>query len=198
MPLNSMNDLFEDLVKDLYNAEKQLIKALPKVAKAASNEGLRNAIQSHLEETQEHARLLEEMCKELDMKPTGKVCKAMQGLVEEANELLADGKPSPVLDAGIIGAAQKVEHYEIAGYGTAVAFAQELGHMSAVSTLNRILQQEGDADKKLNALAEGGINRQATQMPPIADARKVRSDGAKTAAKPRARSASPRGKVSVR
>jgi ferritin-like metal-binding protein YciE len=204
-----MSDLFEDLVKDLYNAEKQLIKALPKVAKAASSETLRNAIQTHLEETEEQARLLEGMCREIGIKPTGKVCKAMQGLIEEANELLKEGKPSPVMDAGIIGSAQKVEHYEIAGYGTAVAFAQQLGHQSAVSTLNRILQQEGDTDKKLNAIAEGEVNQRAAQMPPM-EQKRGRSNGASRSSgsrsssskssgtKSRSRSTSPRTKVSVR
>src|SRR4051794_14661074 len=126
--MNSLKELFEEEIKDLHNAERQITKALPKMIKATTNQQLKEGMQRHLQQTEEHVRRLEEVAKMCGFKPTGKVCKAMQGLVEEASEVLKEGKPSPVLDAALIASAQRVEHYEIAAYGCAIQFAKQLGH----------------------------------------------------------------------
>jgi ferritin-like metal-binding protein YciE len=161
--MNTMDELLEDMIQDLYNAEKQLTKALPKMAKKCTNDDLKKALETHLKETEGQVEKLEQVCKDLGIKPTGKVCKAMQGLIEEGEEVLSDGKPSPIMDAGIIGAAQKVEHYEIAGYGTARTIADQLGHMKAAKNLEQILEQEKAADAKLNDIAMKSVNREAMQ-----------------------------------
>lgn len=157
MSLDNMTDLLEEQLQDLYNAENQLAKALPKMAKKASNPKLKKAFEMHLEETKQHAELVKEVCGELDFKHTGKVCKAMKGLIEEGKEVLEeDGEPD-VIDAALIAAAQRVEHYEIAAYGTVVAMAEALGHKGVVRTLKKIELQEGAADKKLTAICESEL-----------------------------------------
>jgi ferritin-like metal-binding protein YciE len=161
MSMDSLKDLYIDELKDLYNAENQLLKALPKMAKKASAPELKSAFQEHLAVTQGHVDRLEKIFKALGEKPTGKTCKAMKGLVEEGKEVIEeDGDPS-VLDAALIGAAQRVEHYEMAGYGVVRTFAQLLGEDKAADALQRTLNEEGEADKKLTALAESVINVQA-------------------------------------
>ena len=150
--MNNFNDAFEDLIKDMYNAEKQLLKALPKLAKNTTNEQLRMGFQEHLEPHQP------EQC---GFKPTGKVCPAMQGLVEEAQEHIKEAKPSPLLDAALIAAAQKVEHYEMANYGTARAWAEVMGQTQAAQVLQQILEQESATNEKLTQLAEGTVNQEA-------------------------------------
>jgi len=157
-----LHDLFEDQIKDLYSAENQLIKALPKMAKNATNPQLRTAFERHLEETRNQATRLEQIAQELDFTPKGKKCKGMEGLIEEGKEVM-DEFDEDTLDAGMIGAAQKVEHYEIAAYGTARAHAQLLGYTKAARLLQQTLDEEGRTDKKLSQLAESIVNVEALQ-----------------------------------
>jgi ferritin-like metal-binding protein YciE len=159
--LNNLNDLLIDELKDLYDAEHQLTKALPKMAGAASNTQLQNAFNQHLAETEGHIRRLEQAFTALGEKASRKTCKAMKGLVEEGDEVIKeDGDPS-VKDAALIGAAQRVEHYEMAGYGTARTFAQTLGLDEVAALLQETLDEEGNADKKLTQIAEGRVNERA-------------------------------------
>ena len=161
MSMDSLKDLYIDELKDLYNAENQLVKALPKMARKASSPELQRAFQEHLTVTKTHVDRLERIFQGLGEKPTGKTCKAMKGLVEEGKEVIdEDGDPS-VLDAALIGAAQRVEHYEIAGYGVARTFARHLGENKAADLLQVTLDEEGEADKKLTGIAEGSINTKA-------------------------------------
>lgn len=160
MSVGSLHDLYVDELKDLYNAENQLLKALPKMAKAASSDELRTAFEDHLEETRGQVRRLERIFKKLDTSPKGKKCKAMEGLVEEGKEVMEEAEP-PVLDAALIAAAQRVEHYEMAGYGCVRTFARLLGYDDAADLLQETLDEEGAADKKLTELAETIINVEA-------------------------------------
>lgn len=161
----SLRKLYIDELKDLYNAETQLVKALPKMAKAASNDQLRRAFEEHLRQTSEHVSRLEQIFEALDEKPTGKKCLGMEGLVKEGAETMREDYEDDVKDAAIIGAAQRVEHYEIAGYGTVKAFAELLGEDEHVSLLEETLNEEKEADQKLNQIAEE-INSSATQEEP--------------------------------
>ena len=163
MSMDSLRDLYVDELKDLYNAENQLVKALPKMAKKASAPELKRAFQDHLEQTKVHVERLEKIFKALGEKPTGKTCKAMKGLVEEGKEVIEEDGDGSVLDAALIGAAQRVEHYEIAGYGVVRTFAGLLGENSAQATLQKTLDEEGATDKKLTALAETIINVEASE-----------------------------------
>ena len=152
--LKSIQDLLVHNLKDLYSAETQLVKALPKMAKAASDPALVEAINTHLEETKVHVERLEEIAELLEMTPRGVSCKAMKGLVEEGNEAIEeDGEPS-IKDLALIGAAQKVEHYEISAYGTARALAEAIGNQEVADLLQTTLDEEGATDKNLTALAE--------------------------------------------
>jgi ferritin-like metal-binding protein YciE len=161
MNASSMLDLYASEIQDMYNAEKQLIKALPKIAKAASSESLSNAILSHLEETQGHVRRLEMILKDLHKKPGGEKCEAMEGLIAEGDEVANAEGDDAVRDAGIILAAQKVEHYEIAGYGTLCVFAKLLGRKEDHRLLGEILAEEKNADSGLTRIAESEINVEA-------------------------------------
>lgn len=161
MKLESLHDLFVDELKDLYNAENQLVKALPKMAKAASSDELRSAFQEHLEQTKEHVNRLEKVFKELNCNPKGKKCRAMEGLIEEGSERLDGDADGAVKDAALIAAAQRVEHYEIAGYGCVRTYAEQLGRSEAANLLQQTLDEEGATDKKLTQLAEGIINQEA-------------------------------------
>lgn len=147
--LDSLKSLLEDQIKDLYNAENQLVKALPTMAKKATSEGLREAFKGHLEETRGHVERLAEAAQILEIKPTGKTCKAMQGLIEEGKEVLEDKGEPAVIDAALIAAAQRVEHYEIAAYTSAQAMAEQLGEMKIVKLLQETLDEERGADEKL-------------------------------------------------
>jgi len=160
MKLESLHDLFIDELKDLYNAETQLTKALPKMAKAAKSEELRTAFEEHLEETEHQIERLEAIFKQLESSPKGKKCKAMMGLIEEGKELMGTDGEDAVKDAAMIAAAQKVEHYEIAGYGTVRTYAQLLGFTDAVNLLQETLDEEAAADQKLTDLAQN-INTEA-------------------------------------
>lgn len=155
--LDTLSKLLEEQIKDLYSAEKQLVKALPKMAKGASNADLQEAFQTHLEETRGHVERLEQIAQHLGVKPTGKHCKGMEGLLEEGTELLEEEGEDAILDAGLIAAAQRVEHYEIAGYGSARAIAETLGLNEIVDLLQETLDEEGAADKKLTSISEGGL-----------------------------------------
>ena len=160
MKLESLHDLFVDELKDLYNAEVQLTKALPKMAKAAASEELRTAFEDHLEETEQQIERLEAIFKQLEENPKGKRCKAMAGLIEEGKEMIeADGEDA-VKDAALIAAAQRVEHYEIAGYGTVRTYAELLGFDKAANLLQQTLDEEAAADVKLTELAKN-INFEA-------------------------------------
>jgi ferritin-like metal-binding protein YciE len=157
MELNALHDLYVEQLKDMYSAEKQLVEALPKMAEGASTPALRQAFKMHLQETENHLQEVRNLLNELGENPGSKVCKGMQGLVEEGNEVLKQQGRPKARDAGLILAAQKVEHYEIASYGGLRAYARVLGYDAAASTLNEILDQEYEADQKLDDLAEGGI-----------------------------------------
>src|SRR5215467_12302853 len=162
MRKGSIRQLYMDELKDLYNAETQLTKALPKMAKASSNAELRQAFEEHLRQTSEHVSRLEQIFEMLDESPSGKKCLGMEGLVKEGSETMQEKYEDPVMDAAIIGAAQRVEHYEIAGYGTVKAFAELLGENEHVSLIEQTLEEEKQADEKLTQLAES-INSEAGQ-----------------------------------
>ncbi len=157
----TLRDALIDEVRDLYHAEKQLVKALPRLAKAATSDELRQAIESHLAETENQVSRLEQVFERLDEKPRAKVCAGMAGIVEEASDLLKEGGEDAVLDAGIIAAAQRAEHYEIAAYGTAAAWADAIGLTDVADLLRETLDEETAADETLSALAEDGINAAA-------------------------------------
>ena len=161
MKLDTLQKLYTDELRDLYNAENQLLKALPKMAKAASSEDLKEAFEKHLEQTKGHVERLEQVFEELDEKPKGKTCRAMKGLIEEGSEILEQDGEESVRDAGIIVAAQKVEHYEIAGYGSARTFAHLLGQNKAAELLQTTLDEESETDEILNKLAESVVNPEA-------------------------------------
>jgi ferritin-like metal-binding protein YciE len=163
MKQDGFHKLYIEELKDLYSAETQLTKALPKMAKAASSDDLRRAMEQHLKETEGHVQRLEQIFEKLERSPRGKRCKGMAGLIEEGSELLKekDDLEAEVLDAGLIAAAQRVEHYEIAAYGTARTFAQRLGHQEVAQLLQQTLDEEYATDKKLTAIAEGGVNQEA-------------------------------------
>jgi ferritin-like metal-binding protein YciE len=163
MSMDSLKDLYIDELKDLYNAENQLLKALPKMAKKASAPELKRAFQDHLTQTQGHVDRLEKIFKALGEKPGGKTCKAMKGLIEEGKEIIEEDGDDSVLDAALIGAAQRVEHYEIAGYGVVRTFASLLGEDDAMAALQRTLNEEAETDKKLTKLAESVINVEASE-----------------------------------
>ena len=160
---NPLEELLVDELKDLYSAENQIIKALPKMAKASSSPELRRAFERHLEETKRQVERLNQIGEALDTKLTGKKCKGMEGLIEEGKEIMAEDFDENAIDAGLIGAAQKVEHYEIAAYGTARTHAEMLGYTKAAKLLQQTLDEEGATDKKLTALAESIINVEAVE-----------------------------------
>ena len=158
--INTLHDVYVDQLKDLYSAETQLLKALPKMAKAANDATLQKGFEDHLEETKGHVERLEEIFEELDEKPTGKKCKAMAGLVEEGSEAIGEDASPAAKDAMLIAAAQRVEHYEMAGYGCVKTYAKLLGYEDAVSLLEETLGEEVAADEKLTEAAES-INVEA-------------------------------------
>lgn len=152
--LSSPRELLVEELKDLYSAEKQLTKALPKMAKAASTPELKDAFETHLEETKVHAERIEKIMSELDESPRGKKCAAMEGLIEEGSEMMEEDATPGILDLALIGAAQKVEHYEIASYGTARALAEMAGEKQVAKLLQQTLDEEGKTDKLLTAIAK--------------------------------------------
>lgn len=158
---NPLHKLFLEEIADVYNAEEQLIKALPKMASAAQSDELREAFESHLEETQQHAERLEELVKSVGGSIKRKKCKAMEGLIAEAKEMMEEHEGEPELDAVLIAGAQKVEHYEIASYGTLCAWAEQMGHTDALENLKETLGEEKAADEKLTEIAESVTNQNA-------------------------------------
>ena len=160
--IKSMDDLFLHTLQDVYYAENQIVKALPKLIEKATNRELTTGLRDHLRETENQVVRLEQVFEKLGQKPKGVDCPAIDGLIKEADEVAGEVDDKKVLDAAIIGSAQAVEHYEMSRYGTLIAWAQELGHDNVVSLLNANLKEEKAADKKLNGLAEGGVNRRAT------------------------------------
>ena len=163
MRLDSMENLFLHEIRDIHNAEKQLTKALPKLAKAASSPKLRQAFELHLKETQKQIVRLEQVFKSLDEKVRGKHCDGVAGIIEEGKSVMEEEFDEATMDACLIAAAQRVEHYEMAAYGTLVAWAGQMGHTEAAGLLQETLDEEKGADEKLSAIAEAGINEQAAQ-----------------------------------
>lgn len=161
MSLSTLHDLYVDELKDLYNAESQILKALPKMAKIASDPKLAAAFTEHVAETKVHIERLEAIFQQLDASPKGKKCKAMEGLLAEGQDLMANDANPSVMDAALIGAAQRVEHYEMAGYGCVRTYARLLGEDRAADLLQMTLDEEGNADKRLTKLAESVINAEA-------------------------------------
>lgn len=162
MNINSFDRLYLHTLKDIYNAEKQLVKALPQMQKAASSEKLKKAFEEHLNETKHQVERIEEIFESLEFSPGGVTCEAMKGLIKEGKEIIEAGEiPSDVKDAGLIAAAQKVEHYEIASYGTAIHFARLLGNERAVELLEETLEEEKNADSLLNEVATRQVNEKA-------------------------------------
>ena len=159
--MSTLEDLYTDLLKDLYSAEKQIVKALPKLAKNAQSPDLQKAFQEHLKQTEGHVERIERIFSDLDGSPRGKKCVGMEGLIEEGNELLQEDVEPDVLDAGLIAAAQKVEHYEIASYGTARAWAERLGYDQAARLLQQTLEEESMVNEKLTRIAESHVNMEA-------------------------------------
>lgn len=164
MSLDSLEKLFIEELKDVYNAEKQILKALPKMAKTAESPELEQAFTKHLRETEGQVQRLERIFKELGQTPRGKKCKGMAGLLEEGKEVLEEDGEPPVIDAALIAAAQRVEHYEIAAYGCLRTYAQLLGYSQAEQLLRQTLKEEEAADQKLTELGEGGINEAAAAV----------------------------------
>ena len=160
MKVESIEDLFLDELKDLYSAEKQITKALPKLVKAASTQELSAAFDSHLQETKGHVERLEEIFEKLGKRGAGKTCEGMKGVLEEGSEVVQEIEKGPIRDAGLIAAAQRVEHYEIAGYGSVRAFAQLLGKTDIVKLLEQTLGEEKAADEKLTKISES-VNQEA-------------------------------------
>jgi len=160
--MTTLRDALIEEMKDLYDAEKQLVKALPKMAKGASSDELRTAIENHLEETRNHVTRLEQVFEQLDERAKGKHCAGIAGIIEEGSETLSEDAHEPVLDAMIIASAQRAEHYEMAAYGTAIAWAEALELNEVMELLNETLEEEKAADEKLTQLAEAGINEAAS------------------------------------
>lgn len=158
---NTLEDLFVDTLKDIYYAEKQILRALPKMAKAAESDELRQAFRKHLEQTQGHVERLDHVFETLGKPARGKTCEAMQGIIEEGKEVIDEYKGSDALDAGLISSAQAVEHYEITRYGTLKRWAEELGHGDAAKLLEQTLSEEKETDQLLTRLAEQRANQKA-------------------------------------
>jgi ferritin-like metal-binding protein YciE len=165
----TMHDAFLDELRDTYDAEKQLIKALPKMAKAASSTELRTAFETHLEETRGHVDRVEQVFESLEEKARGKHCEGMAGIIEEGKSIMQEDFDEAAMDAALIAAGQRAEHYEMAAYGTLVAWARAMGHTEAADLLQQTLDEEKATDEKLTTLAEGGINPEAAEIAHPAD-----------------------------
>ena len=163
--METLEELFHETLRDIYYAEKKILKALPKMAKKSSSQDLAAAYEAHLQETEDQVERLEKVFEMLGKNPRGKTCPAIDGMVEEAEEILKEAKSDTVRDAGSLAAAQAVEHYEISRYGTLIAWAEKLGMPDAADLLGQTLQEEKAADAKLTALAESEINVEADEEP---------------------------------
>jgi ferritin-like metal-binding protein YciE len=177
MKESALKELYLDELKDLYSAENQLVKALPKMARAATSEDLKAGFEEHLKQTEEHVRRLEKIFKALGDTPEGKKCKGMEGLIKEGSEMIDEDPGDEELDAGLIAAAQRVEHYEIAGYGCVATYAKILGENEAVTVLRKTLEEERTTDKKLTNLAEN-INIEAAEAKSEQSGKKSRTTSA--------------------
>lgn len=169
--MQTLEELYISELRDLYSAENQLLKALPKMAKGASSDELKEAFENHLAETETHVERLDRIFKDLEENPKGKTCHAMKGLIEEGSEILEEEGEDSVLDAGIIVAAQKVEHYEMAGYGSVRAFAQLLGQEEATQLLQATLDEESKANELLSQIAEATVNAEAVMNTGMTESR---------------------------
>jgi ferritin-like metal-binding protein YciE len=161
MKITNLDQLLEDELKDIYSAENQLLKALPGMAQAAESRDLRASFEKHLEQTQTHVQRIEEICRDLKIEPSGKTCAGMGGLIREGEEVIESDMESEPKQAALIGAAQRVEHYEIAAYGTARAHAKQLGYVKAFDVLTQTLNEEKETDQKLTQFAENRANVKA-------------------------------------
>ena len=186
----TLHDAFIDELRDVYDAEKQLLKALPKMAKAAESDALRTAFETHFEETQGHAARLEQVFATLDEKVRGKHCDGIAGIIEEGKAIMEEDFEGTTLDACLIAAAQRAEHYEMAAYGTLVAWARAMGHNDAAGLLEQILNEEKATDEKLTQLAEGGINQDAAERAHGSDAEDEEEDAPAARSRPSAKKAS--------
>jgi ferritin-like metal-binding protein YciE len=157
----TLQDLFHDTLKDIYYAEKKIVSALPKMAKAAHSEELRAAFEKHLDETEGQVERLEKVFEEIEARPQGKTCDAIMGILDEGKEIMSEYKGAPALDAGLLAAAQAVEHYEISRYGTLITWAEELGFTDAVKLLKQTLAEEKKTDETLNEIAKSVVNMEA-------------------------------------
>lgn len=164
MKIKTLEDLLTDELKDLYSAENMILKALPKMAKNTKSRELRSAFEEHLKQTENHVKRIEKACNDLGVSPKGKKCVGMEGLIEEGKEIMSAGADQDALEAGLIAAAQKVEHYEIASYGTAAAHARQLGFNSVAQALDKTLEEERMTDEKLTKIAENQVNVQAAMQ----------------------------------
>lgn len=162
--LNNLQDLFVHELKDLYSAEQQILQALPKMAKATEHTELRRAFEEHEQMTRDQVQRLDMIADDLGVDLRGHKCKGIEGILKEGEELIGTRADPDVLDAGLIGSAQRVEHYEMAGYGTARTFARRLGHDRAAQLLQQTLDEEGQTDQRLTRIAEGMVNRDAQGM----------------------------------
>jgi ferritin-like metal-binding protein YciE len=176
----TLHDAFLDELRDLYDAEKQLTRALPKLARTATSPKLREAFESHLEETRGHVERLEQVFDALDEKARGKHCEGIAGIIEEGKSIMEEEFDDDTMDACLIAAGQRAEHYEIGAYGTVIAWAEAMGHEEAVTFLRQNLDEEKAANKKLSALAEGGINQQAARAAHPMEERETALAGAST------------------
>jgi ferritin-like metal-binding protein YciE len=176
----TLHDAFLDELRDLYDAEKQLTKALPKLAKTSTSPKLREAFESHLEETRGHVERLEQVFEGLGEKARGKHCDGIAGIIEEGKSVMDEDFDDLTMDACLIAAGQRAEHYEIGAYGTVIAWAEAMRHSDAVALLQKNLAEEKAADKKLSALAEGGINQQAAKAAHPAEGRETAMAGGST------------------
>lgn len=164
MKITTLEDMLADELKDLYSAETQLVKSLPKMIEGTASKDLRFAFDHHLKQTHKHVERLEKICMQLDINPKGKKCMGMEGLLEEGKELLNSQGETEPLEAGLIGVAQRIEHYEIAAYGTARAHARQLGFMEAADLLGQTLEEEKEANDKLTQIAQNEVNVKAAMM----------------------------------
>lgn len=162
--VTTLEQLYMEQLRDLYSAENQIIQALPKMMEMAQNPQLKQGFQMHLEQTREHAQRLEQIFQRVGQQPGGHTCKAMQGLIAEGQETMQEGQSGPVLDAGLIAAAQRIEHYEMAGYGTVITLAKQVGDTESAGPLAQTLQEEKQTDEKLSQIAESSVNKQASQQ----------------------------------
>ena len=161
MQLETLQDLYVEGLKDLYSAENQILKALPRMIKVSTHPQLKKAFTAHERQTRGHVKRLERICKQLGISPKGKKCVGMEGLLQEGKDLIGEKPDADVLDAGLISAAQHVEHYEMAGYGTVRTYARQLGFDDQADLLQQTLNEEGDTDKLLTAIAETSVNLDA-------------------------------------